>query len=811
MAQQKVMNNFGGGVGTTPASIKQRYWVPALQVAALAFLVGFFVLLSISWSVPLMERPPLSLPTYAKGIASMRLHKAIPFLASDSAEEMRGYLVEIDKRGLGWTIASREWFAAIGALALSGVALWFSLIPRNQEQHMRGRYQLKDAEAIAEANRKLWLENKLHGIDVYLQPGVPVSRNRTTRHILMPGSVGSGKTTILLYIMKQVVDRGDQCLIFDAKGDFTAKLPGPSIMAPWHKDSLVWDIARDIKTIEQARAFMKQVVPEGTPPMWHQSARMVGTGLIMDLIGQRGENWGWGHLYDQFANLDEATLVDIMTRYNKMGLRSVKGAEVTVEGILTNMVAGLHWFDSLARAWGNPQKGKPRGISFNEWLFEDKPMHRQIILQGSGEFEEMTAGYVSAIVDLLSTRMNSGKLGESKTRNIWLFLDELAQMGKVNVSNFVAVGRSKGIRCVFCFQDKSQLDEVLGKEKADALYSMVGIKIFCQMGSGSGAKLNSDMMGKSEIERTNISISGSGGGNSTTTMTNKDMKEVMLESEFDYELGDVGTGVRAIIDMRGLQATFNLLWPYDNTPTYRKAYDEAAWVSAVVRNTELLDYIADLGQEPEGPENDEELEQGPEVTLLSNQEDHKAEAAARLEQAMLGAGPSAQAVSPTRVLTRRSSDPKDQRTGPNAAESGQASKPDASVSTTTRARNTDAMLTQFRQRAEEAKARQLNEERAKIESSEGDGDFAADLHHSHQGGEMVAKMLNLDGRLRDMLGLAAIIPIAADAAASKAGPTDPIMAERLLRQAQARDQEAKARSANEFEGKVGEAGVTRRR
>ena len=409
MAQQKVMNNFGGGLGTTPASIKQRYWIPSLQLAVASVLVGFLMLLAIAWSAPLIERPPISLPTYAKGIASLWLHKAVPFFASESAAEMRRYLVAIDQRGLGWTILWREWFAAIGALAIGGAILRLSLTPRNQEQHMRGRYQLRDAEAIREAKRLLSSENLKHGVDIYLQPGVPVSRNRTTRHILMPGSVGSGKTTILLYIMKQVLKRGDKCFIFDAKGDFTAKFDGPSIMAPWHDKGLVWDIARDIKTIEQARAFMKQVVPEGKDPMWHQSARMVGTGLIMDLVRKHGENWGWSHLCAHFSINDEATLVDIMTRCNPMALRAVKGADVTVAGILTNMVAGLHWFDSLARAWGNPVKGKPRGISFNEWLFDENPKHKQIIVQGNGEFEEMTAGYVSAIVDLLSTRMNSAK------------------------------------------------------------------------------------------------------------------------------------------------------------------------------------------------------------------------------------------------------------------------------------------------------------------------------------------------------------------------------------------------------------------
>ena len=68
-----------------------------------------------------------------------------------------------------------------------------------------------------------------------------------------------------------------------------------------------------------------------------------------------------------------------------------------------------------------------------------------VILQGSGRYPELMRGYVQSAISLLAGRINSPEIGESKTRRMWLVLDEFPQLGKLNgVASILEVGRTKG-------------------------------------------------------------------------------------------------------------------------------------------------------------------------------------------------------------------------------------------------------------------------------------------------------------------------------------------------------------------------------
>ena len=119
---------------------------------------------------------------------------------------------------------------------------------------VRGRKLLADAaarRAFAQASKA---ECKLSGTGIEILPGLAVSRERETRHWLIWGSVGAGKTQTMLHLILAAIARGDGVLVLDVKGDMTAGLPGePLLVAPQDQRSLVWDVASDCRTKQDAR------------------------------------------------------------------------------------------------------------------------------------------------------------------------------------------------------------------------------------------------------------------------------------------------------------------------------------------------------------------------------------------------------------------------------------------------------------------------------------------------------------------------------------------------------------------------------
>ncbi|MGJ0239445.1 type IV secretion system DNA-binding domain-containing protein [uncultured Novosphingobium sp.] len=102
--------------------------------------------------------------------------------------------------------------------------------------------------------------------------------------MLLAGRSGSGKTTALRQIVRQIAQRGEHALVFDADGSYVECFYRPDrgdiILNPWDQRSARWNPLADVHDIADARRIAAVLVPkptglsEGT--IWYEQAR---TGL----------------------------------------------------------------------------------------------------------------------------------------------------------------------------------------------------------------------------------------------------------------------------------------------------------------------------------------------------------------------------------------------------------------------------------------------------------------------------------------------------------------------------------------------------
>ncbi|ODU50187.1 MAG: hypothetical protein ABS92_03870 [Thiobacillus sp. SCN 63-374] len=484
----------------------------------------------------------------------------------------------------------------IAGLLVGGLIVRMTLadmVIATQDRHIRGRRRLKGEAALA-----AWVKDEGVGADgLRIHPDLPaIMKDRETRHILVFGGVGSGKTQTILPLMRAARGRGDRMIIYDLKGDFTREFASKTkpykgndvevidvIFAPWDSRSMPWAVAQDVDTLAAAREFAARMIPEaqGGSPFWSNAARQVLIASLVELQSTKPEKWGFSDLSEKLTRpIDE--LAEAARIHFPEALKALSDGQqnVTSAGVLGNMMSYLSVIFDLARAWPEP------GIfSIRDWLTEKNKATKSLILQHSGKFDSLAKAFNGAVLGLASQLVSDPDLfPDSSTRRFWFFLDEFPQLGKVEpIFPMCEIGRSKGVRVVIGTQDISQIKKIYGTESTEALLSMVGTHVVTRVSAGETAHLICEkLIDEREIRRLDVTIGPgrspgiftSGGGRTTSW---KPLREpVMLPSEL-LQLGPVpGQGVKVLVLGIG-EDVLEVMIPFSDPRKLRPASVIADW------------------------------------------------------------------------------------------------------------------------------------------------------------------------------------------------------------------------------------------
>lgn len=421
--------------------------------------------------------------------------------------------------------------AATVALAAGGGMAYLGLIPRSNQWVVSGPKLLEGKEASRAAKRRSPTpqEREADRFGMYLHPDLWLSKKQLSRHILMYGSVGSGKTQVLLNLLRQVSERDDcKALIYDTKGDLTSKFPF-TVCSPFDRRSRVWWVARDVRTATQAAAFASSMIPEdsGSGKFWTQAAQQLLLGVVLSLQNEKPQRWTWTDLA-QRVSLRARDMAPILDRnYRKAhGLISNPDSQTSFN-VLATLQGFTRVIDDLARAWPDYEVGKDlvaetdwpgekgeaewnaqwlrgrRLFSLNDWALDDYQGPKKVIVQ-SGPDAGLTSAYISAMVNVAVPAIISPALPDNEEgRFLGFFLDELASIGKINFQPLVDKGRSKGCVCVLATQDLAQLraPSLYGEHQTKALQGMIATHVICQIQMGETRDELSKLLGNNNVAR----------------------------------------------------------------------------------------------------------------------------------------------------------------------------------------------------------------------------------------------------------------------------------------------------------------------
>lgn len=374
-----------------------------------------------------------------------------------------------------------EWIPALGitvpSLGFGFLGFFFGIKPMKQRFHIVGTQLLKDEAAEKEAHRRS-VEDEHFALCIH--PAWRMPKRKWSQHVMVFGGVGSGKSVLMTSWLDQAVQRHLPCMVYDVKGDLTARYKRGTIVSPYDTRSRRWDVARDITSDHEADILAEHLCPAPSGKFFETSAQMVIAGLVRMLHHTQRGKWTW-------TTLEEVMMTSIEEKKAILGNHYPLASQVLAgpdskssKDIEATLASSSRVVADLAEAWRDADKT----WSIRKWI---QGRHRSLVLlQGSGP-AQLTSRYVGAIVNLAASHICSPKLDDGETSR-WLgfWFDELADLtrGGVIDTRLWSLGRSKGVVVCAATQAPEQLEKNLGKEEAQALMSLAGTTVYCRMGAG---------------------------------------------------------------------------------------------------------------------------------------------------------------------------------------------------------------------------------------------------------------------------------------------------------------------------------------
>jgi type IV conjugative transfer system coupling protein TraD len=349
--------------------------------------------------------------------------------------------------------------------------------------------------------------------------GMPLVKDMETRHFLVTGSTGSGKTNLIHNLLLQVERKGQPVIIIDQTGEMIAKYyskeRGDIIFNPFDARGHAWDFWTDCNAGEDLERFSKILLGfnrkqsgNHSDPFWEQSAE-----IIFNACAQYLYKFGDPSI-EQLTDMVRNTPLNILQKQlagTEAACYLVSESKTTTSSILSVLSTSTKPLDylidkaasgtfSLKQYFANikANSGSSCNSSPNPWLFlATKPSARALTLP-----------LIACLTELaLSELMNIG-MDNTGTRRVWFVIDELASLGKLPaLSSLMTEGRKYGACVIAGLQSLNQLYANYGQYAGSTIFGQFGTSFFFRNNEPTIAKIVSSMCGSETITRQQKSTS----------------------------------------------------------------------------------------------------------------------------------------------------------------------------------------------------------------------------------------------------------------------------------------------------------------
>lgn len=320
--------------------------------------------------------------------------------------------------------------------------------------------------------------------------GLAVPIETEPLHFLLAGSTGTGKTTLVDEVLSIAIPRGDRVIICDPNGHHLSRFAqaGDTLLNPFDRRAPGWCVFNEVRKDFDYDRLARSIVPDGQAGdrQWHYYAQVLCSETMRALM-LRGEG-STERLMHWLTVAKTEDLATLLAGTPAQGLfdKDAAKALASTRFILTTQL--------------NPHKYlKPGNFSVRTWLESGQG---NLFLTWREDMQTALMPLISAWSDIVSNAVLS--LPADRDRRIWLILDELGALGRLNsLESALTRGRKHGLCVVAGLQSTAQLDRTYGRESAIVLRSCFrNLVVFAVAKSDPDtAEMLSRALGEREVDR----------------------------------------------------------------------------------------------------------------------------------------------------------------------------------------------------------------------------------------------------------------------------------------------------------------------
>lgn len=447
-------------------------------------------------------------------------------------------------------------------VVVGGLTFKSQIKPFNHLRHMSGAQLWEGEKAVTKAQEIEKFVQEGKPAFLQLNPHISIPKKLATRSLSIVGGVGSGKTVIMSQLIEQSIRKHYRAIIADVKGDFTTifyrrKYKYTRLFCPWDARSVVWDVSKDIDTVDYAIAFANGLTAgkgNGNDTYWRTGASEIIAGAIIGLMTRNPHKWTFAQLASTLT-MEQKDLYTFLAKYRPTASNFISPDAKSGGDMMGTLSSYTRLIIQLAQAWQYTDDREM--FSWKEWATNNSTKQRQIIIQ-SGPDKSTTQMLFASIFNYLSNMVKNPAVlpDDEERRTLCFFLDELPQFGRFDIDDLILVGRSKGCVITLGFQDYSQLNETFGENLTKTMLSSVATKIVCWLSLGETSKSIAESFNYRRIVNTLPQYSNSNQGVASTIGIKEDTQAVVDVYDITSKLGKVvgeqfpyGWGIRALIQV----------------------------------------------------------------------------------------------------------------------------------------------------------------------------------------------------------------------------------------------------------------------
>lgn len=362
-------------------------------------------------------------------------------------------------------------------------------IQRKNQRFIRGN-QIVEASKL----KKFLLKNRVAS-DLTIDD-LPLVKDSEVQHFLVHGTVGTGKSQLIMKLLDTLRKRGDRVIVYD-KG--CALIPHyfdearDVILNPFDERCPNWDIWLEAPHDSDFENMAESLIPmQGeSDPFWVNAARTVFSSVASTM--RHDPERSLEKLLSLLLTAEFSSLETYLRDTPAATLVSskIEKTAISIRSVITT------YLKSLITLTGLNQENKP-AFSIRDFLLaKDNP--GWLFISSNGEQHKALKPLISMWIAMASLNLLS--LEPNRERRIWFICDELPSLHKLPLlGETIAEIRKFGGCFLLGMQSFSQLTKVYGASGARELFDLLNTRFFFRSSSSEMAKLVASELGEEDIE-----------------------------------------------------------------------------------------------------------------------------------------------------------------------------------------------------------------------------------------------------------------------------------------------------------------------